>query len=143
MRVSKAMAKKLGVDAKPKLCGRRVSKETLLLDWPPSVDHYWRYGRGRVYVSESGVIYKQSVAIRAVKFLWSHVEGRLRVRLVAHPPDRGKHDLDNLLKAILDSLQYAGVYEDDSQIDSLMVDRGEVVAGGLIKVTVEQIAENR
>jgi crossover junction endodeoxyribonuclease RusA len=43
----------------------------------------------------------------------------------AFPPDRRRRDLDNLLKPTLDALQHGGVYEDDSQVDLLVVRRCE------------------
>jgi crossover junction endodeoxyribonuclease RusA len=52
----------------------------------------------------------------------------------AFPPDRRRRDLDNLLKALLDSIEHAGVYEDDSQIDLLVARRREPLAPGRIGV---------
>jgi len=45
--------------------------------------------------------------------------------------------LDNLLKAVQDALQHAGVYRSDSQIDRLEVERGSVTKGGRVDVLVE------
>ena len=39
-------------------------------------------------------------------------------------------DLDNTLKAILDALMKAGMYDDDSQIEYIEIARGEKVDGG-------------
>lgn len=66
---------------------------------------------------------------------WNHARAqgfggaRLTVALVAYPPDRRARDLDNILKAALDALQHAQAFDDDSQIDRLIVDRGEVRKG--------------
>ncbi len=65
--------------------------------------------------------------------------GRLAVRIAVHPPDRRTHDLDNLLKAVLDGLAYSRVYQDDSQIDDLRVLRREVHRPGCVVVEVEEI----
>lgn len=54
---------------------------------------------------------------------------RLRVELSVTPPDNRRRDLDNLLKAVLDGLGFAGVYDDDSQIDELLVIRRPVRKG--------------
>ena len=48
---------------------------------------------------------------------------RLRVEIEAFPPDKRRRDLDNIFKVLLDSLQHAEVYVDDSQIDYLCVQR--------------------
>jgi crossover junction endodeoxyribonuclease RusA len=50
--------------------------------------------------------------------------------------DRRIADIDNRVKAALDALTHAGVYDDDSQIDELLVCRGEIVKGGRLGVMV-------
>ena len=62
--------------------------------------------------------------------------GRLSVCLCVFPPDKRKRDLDNLLKISIDSLQKAGFFHDDSQIDSLEVHRFEVFPEGKIEVSI-------
>ena len=52
-------------------------------------------------------------------------------------PDKRRRDLDNLLKATLDSLTHAGVWSDDSQIDALSIRRFPI--GGMLKVRIEEI----
>ena len=47
-----------------------------------------------------------------------------------HPRSKRKFDLDNTLKAILDALMKAGMYDDDSQIEYIEITRGEKVDGG-------------
>lgn len=54
-------------------------------------------------------------------------------------PDRRIRDLDNIKKALLDSLTHAGVYKDDFQIDDLRVVRREVVKGGYVIVHVAEL----
>lgn len=64
---------------------------------------------------------------------------RLAVRIQAYPPRHGRRDLDNLLKALLDAMQDAGIYEDDSQIDYLAIERCEVTPpDGLVTVTIRK-----
>lgn len=106
------------------------------LPWPPSVNHYWRHptkGKlaGRHLISAEGRQYRKSIAdtvllqappVRRPGWYGSSV-ARLEMVLQVYPPDRRKRDLDNLLKAIKDSLGHAGVYGDDSQIDRLVVMR--------------------
>ena len=45
------------------------------------------------------------------------------------------------MKSLLDSMQQAGVYRDDAQIDDLHIRRGEVVKGGLAVVEIEEIPD--
>jgi len=55
-----------------------------------------------------------------------------------HPPDRRRRDLDNAMKALLDSLEHAGVYDDDSQIDDLRIVRGGIVPGGACVIEIRE-----
>lgn len=112
----------------------------LSLPYPPSVNHYWRRAGSRTIVSAEGRRYRAAAARTLAMRRIRHFEGRVSVRVVVHPPDRRRRDLDNVLKALLDALaQPGGAYRDDSQIDGLEVLRGEVVKGGLVVVTVEAI----
>ena len=71
-------------------------------------------------------------------FLQDTKTGRLDVHIAVYPPDKRKRDLDNLPKSILDSLQHAGIYEDDSQIDKLTVERMAIRKGGEVVVTITE-----
>lgn len=119
---------------------------TLDLPWPPSVNVYWRHNRGRAHISHDGIEHRRRVGLAffASSFRWQpfNASERLEVRLVVHPPDNRRRDLDNLPKAILDGLQHAGVYADDSQIDSLWVLRGSVDPDkqGRVHATIEAIS---
>lgn len=99
----------------------------LTLPWPPSVNHYWRSVRGRAILSAEGRAYR--ALAQTWRMLAPPLAGRLSVRLELHAPDKRRRDLDNALKAPLDALTHAGVYDDDSQIDRLEVVRGDVDAG--------------
>ena len=117
---------------------------TIVLPWPPSVNGYWRSVNGRNILSKKGRIYKQAAA-RAVLAAGAnkHLPGRLRVKLVAHPPNNARRDLDNLAKGLLDAMQAAGVYLDDSQIDELTITRAGIEKGGVVVATVETIGTGR
>lgn len=97
---------------------------TLTLPWPPSVNHYWRKTRSHVYVSPEGVAFRQQTYLLALndRNRFDSKE-RLIVSIDAYPPDKRRRDLDNILKCLLDSLQFAAVYDDDSQIDKLSITR--------------------
>ena len=56
----------------------------------------------------------------------------------AFPPDRRRRDLDNLQKPLLDALQHAGVYEDDSQIDLLVSRRRELATPSRVQVEITE-----
>lgn len=108
------------------------------LPWPPSVNHYWRNFRGRMVIGARGRAYRKA-AIEAISdqaVPTDGIGGPLKVELVAFPPDRRRRDLDNLQKALLDSVVAAGVIEDDSHIDDLRVVRGAVFPGGKVEVVI-------
>lgn len=66
--------------------------------------------------------------------------GRLDVAILLHPPDKRRRDIDNFGgKALLDALCYGGVYLDDSQIDILYIERGEIHKGGMVEIYVTEI----
>ena len=103
------------------------------LPWPPSVNHYWRRQGSRYFVSSEGKAYKDSVYYLCAQYrgLFKPCD-RLSLFIDAYPPDKRRRDLDNLIKAIQDSLQYAGVYEDDNQIDYLAIKRNDSREGKII-----------
>ena len=114
----------------------------IVLPWPPSINGYWRSYRGRQILSHKARVYRQS-AMRHVLSCKAnkHLTGRLAVDIELYPPNRMKIDIDNRIKALLDVMQHAGVYEDDNQIDKLTVERCEVEKGGVVVVHIKQIRE--
>lgn len=117
---------------------------SLKLPFPPSVNTYWRNivikGRPRTLISEAGRKYKQAVAdivLTQKRARW--LEGRLAVYILLKMPDRRTRDIDNFLKGLLDSCTCAGIWHDDSQIDLMTVERGEVEAPGAALVEVYRL----
>ena len=111
----------------------------LELPFPPSVNHLWRRVGCRTLLSREGRAYRQRVQKLLAMPGRMPIEGRLAVTIEVHPPDRRRRDLDNLQKALLDSVGHAGVYRDDSQIDDLHIRRRECVPGGRVRVRVEPL----
>jgi crossover junction endodeoxyribonuclease RusA len=70
-------------------------------------------------------------------------DGRLAVAMDAFPPDRRRRDLDNIQKASLDSMQHAGIYEDDSQVDLLVTRRKLPIPGGQLVVQIHEYPLHR
>lgn len=109
----------------------------LILPWPPTLNTYRAIVNGRLITSKKGRQYCKDVA----KLCVGHMpEGaKLYVHVQAFPPDKRRRDLDNLPKALLDSMGKAGVYGDDSDIDRLEIVRMEPVKLGKVIVTIEEI----
>ena len=110
------------------------------LPYPPSVNAYWRHFRGRTVLSKTGREFKTAVAECVVaQNIPKFGTKRLEMTLWLYPRSKLVTDLDNRLKAVLDGLEEAGVYDNDSQIDVLMIQRGEIRKGGGIDVMIEVI----
>lgn len=114
----------------------------LTLPWPPSNNTYWRrLPNGRTLLSEKARKFRQDVQGYVTQHALQRMDGRLYVAIDVFPPDRRKRDLDNLPKGILDGLTHAGVIEDDSNIDHLVIVRREASKGGLVRVFINQMGE--
>jgi crossover junction endodeoxyribonuclease RusA len=123
----------------------------LTLPYAPSVNHYKTVGRltrtktGKLYQqrinsSETHTYYHQVWGIVKLRQLESFKAARLKMDVGIYPPDHRKRDIDGILKVLLDSLQRAGLYDDDNQIDRLLVTRHEVYApNGKIVVKLEKM----
>jgi len=118
----------------------------LTLPYPPSLNSIWRSivmtvkgkPQVRVLLSEKGREYRRSV-MRQVEQAGNPTTpagSRLALHLHVSPPDRRARDLSNIPKALEDALTHAGVWADDSLIDRLTVQRGPVLKGGQVAVTI-------
>tara|TARA_Y100000034_G_scaffold125065_1_gene174149 strand:+ start:871 stop:1110 length:240 start_codon:yes stop_codon:yes gene_type:complete len=64
---------------------------------------------------------------------------RLKLEVLAMPKDKRRRDLDNLLKILCDALESAGVFKNDSQIDEIIIKRGQQHPDGKLLLTLEPI----
>lgn len=112
----------------------------LTLPLPPTVNH--AYGqRGKVrYLRKGYKIFKHEVAVIVAN---ENARGhfprpkRVGVAVVLHMTGRG--DIDNRVKPLLDALEEAHVFENDSQVGELKVTRGYPVKGGRCHVTIWEV----
>lgn len=113
------------------------------LPFPPSVNRLYRNIRGRTLISRQGREYRTQVCGLLARghggIRKPPAGGRIALCMDAFPPDRRARDLDNLQKGLLDSMQHAGVYQNDSQIDLLLARRGPVAHGGYVRVQVQSL----
>lgn len=112
----------------------------LILPFPPSTNTYWRSVPGKgVLISAKGREYRQAVERLRYQHGWGTFGSeRLSVEIEAWMPDKRRRDLDNMLKATLDALTHAGIWDDDSQIDDLRITRAPLI-GGMLKVRISEI----
>lgn len=109
---------------------------TYELPYPPSANTYYRHVGAKVLISRDGRGYRKTVGQLLLLAGARSLSGPLAVEVDLYPPDRRRRDLDNTQKAMLDALQHAGLYEDDSQIVDLHLRRMEPKAGGLAVVRI-------
>ena len=112
----------------------------LILPYPPTMNTYWRHVGYRTLISREGRTFRRNVCalLGGGGPRKPPTCGRIALAMDAFPPDRRRRDLDNIQKPVLDALEHAGVYADDSQIDLLVTRRREAVPDGRLLVTVEE-----
>lgn len=69
----------------------------------------------------------------------------LELRLILHPPNRRKHDMDNVLSAFKSTQDgiFAGLGLDDSLIRRVVMEKAEVEPGGCVEVSLVVWKEGR
>jgi len=112
----------------------------LELPYPPSINHYYLRTRNGVILGKKGRSYREEVTIlcQHAKFMFPK-ECKLAVAIELFPPDKRRRDIDNTLKALLDSMQHANIYADDNQIDYLSIVRCEPVPKGKVLLVVTKM----
>lgn len=110
----------------------------LVLPYPPSMNTYWRRVGARTVLSKKGREYKALVG-RMLDL--EHIEplpGPLSLTILAFPPDERIRDMDNIQKALMDSLK-GWAYQDDSQVDCLGVERHQTTPGGAVLIDLKPV----
>ena len=112
----------------------------MTLPYPPSVNVYWRKRGSVTYLSKKGRDFKTAVAEYVAEHSVPKLgDVNLEVMIVLRPRrTAGFMDIDNCCKAVLDSCQDAGVFDDDNQVSRLVVERGEYIKGGACVVVVTE-----
>jgi len=68
------------------------------------------------------------------------IEARMWIVVQAFPPDRRRRDVTNLIKAVPDAFEKAGVVRDDNQFKRVTLDdTDEVRPGGMVVVSVRRL----
>ena len=113
----------------------------LHLPFPPTINSYYKQGTGyQKYISLRGRKYRDEVEAEIEEQLVGVADlpfdHKLNVTVVLHMPDKRTRDLDNYMKSLLDALTKAGVWEDDSLIDQLIIYRGARCYGGAVRLAI-------
>lgn len=110
-----------------------------LNSFPPSVNNYWLSNGKYRYLSPRARSFRQHV-IDSMPKDWDPFLGKLQLLVELFPPDRRIRDIDNTNKSLMDSLEHARAYINDSQVDKLTVVRKNVIQrGGKVIITLETL----
>lgn len=114
---------------------------TVRLGFPPLVNHYWRSaligGHVSVYLSGEAVAYREVVAIEWAK-VGVRFDGPLAMRVGIVWPNRRRRDVDGVAKGLLDAMEHAGAYADDTLIRLLILESVGTEKPGWVDVTIGQ-----
>ena len=103
----------------------------LHLPYPPSVNTYWNFNGSRRFLTAKANKFKADVwALFRETGHKGFADARVGLRICLFPPDNRVRDIDNVLKPLIDALTQAGVFEDDGQVDAIMVFRKEKLPHG-------------
>jgi crossover junction endodeoxyribonuclease RusA len=111
----------------------------LKLPLPNSANSHWHHGRGITYLSKQGRDFRYLVNNIVNNANINPLTGRLFIEVFIYPRDKRKMDIDNRAKPLLDALQHAKVFIDDSQVDRLILERKEIIPGGMCEVFIQEI----
>jgi len=95
----------------------------LELPYPPSVNRYWRQARGRFYIAAEGKAFRDACGAELLPYRGLFGSEQVRLKIALTPPDHRRRDLDNVLKALLDVLEYYQLFDDDAQVCELYLRR--------------------
>jgi crossover junction endodeoxyribonuclease RusA len=110
----------------------------LELPYPPSINHYFSYYQGRPVLSKDARTYRHQVRRIAIAKGIKPLMGPIAVRIDIAPPDERRRDCDNVQKAVLDALQHAGAFWDDSQVVWLLTIKHDSQANGRAIVRLDE-----
>jgi crossover junction endodeoxyribonuclease RusA len=112
----------------------------LFLPYPPSVNSYWGFNQSKRFLNAKAKAFKQEVYYKVIQSKYpSFGRSCIRIAVELYPPDKRRRDIDNPLKPLFDSLVSANLFDDDSQIQELIVVRKEVIKSGCCRVSIEKI----
>lgn len=111
----------------------------LVLPWPPSWNKLYRISGSRMYKTRAAKDFATEVQVAVRRYRFDGFgTARIELDIQAWPPDKRRRDLDNIQKILLDSMQMAKLYKDDSQVDRISIVRGPVMPGGMVHVTIKE-----
>ena len=113
------------------------------LPYPPSINNYWMTSGHRRYISKRGMEFRAAVWAYCLEWKVRKLgDQAVMVHIVLRPRSKKLMDIDNCAKAILDSLEHAGIITSDVQVERLVIERGQPVKGGGCRVLIEVMSSD-
>ncbi len=103
-----------------------------------SINRLYRKSKTGVFLSKKAWEYREIVYFSIYQFKKFYDE-KIKLEIKVHHPDKRKRDLDNILKAVIDSLQYAKLFNDDYQIKNLHILEMPVLTDGKLEITISSL----
>lgn len=114
----------------------------LTLKMPPSTNQLWKRTKKGIRISDKAREYHIHVQEMLDNFnIDPKINVPVSVHVITHFADKRKHDIDNIVKVLFDSLTLAEFWEDDELVDRFTVQRGELRDMAVIEMTVHPIME--
>ena len=108
------------------------------LPYPPSINNYWMTSGHRRYISKRGIEFRTAVWAYCLEWKINKLENQaVSVHIVLRPRSKKLKYIDNCAKAILDSLEHAGIINSDVQVERLLIERGQPIKNGGCRVLIE------
>jgi crossover junction endodeoxyribonuclease RusA len=107
---------------------------TLVLPYPPTVNHMYRRARGHLALTPEALAFRHAVRLIAQVQGVQPMSGPVAVFLDVYRPRR-RGDLDNLLKAVLDACNGIA-YHDDEQVARIEANRYDDKRAPRVEVSV-------
>ena len=92
---------------------------------PPSVNHMYRGARGWRYLTAETIEFQTAISaiMRRECQIQEIYTGVVAVFIKFYTNNKRRWDIDNRVKSLIDCLEKAGIIQDDSQIDALIINR--------------------
>lgn len=113
--------------------------EKLELPWPVSLNAYYRIRQNRIMVTAEARNYRQKACFLAYRLRRAFWHDKIYLKIEAYPPNKRKFDIDNVLKCLIDSLQEAKIFENDSQIETILIEKKEIQDPAKVIISISKI----
>lgn len=107
---------------------------------PPTLNHAYgnRRGGGK-FIKKDGIAFHKEVSDIVAAAGHPTITGKVAVFVAVYPKNNIKQDIMNREKLLSDAMTMAGVWEDDSLVDSFTIVRRHKVKGGKVRVIVHEL----